>query len=286
MSGRLRASTPVIGSIALHAGGLLVAATLATPYAPSSAARAVPIELVMREAAPVALSASVPPPKRQAVPPPPPTAKPRRTEALTLPRLVARPEQSETPMSLPPAAAPVESSPPEPRPAPEPPSAAAPAPSAEAPPGNALTGRTEGAAMTPVEGGALRAESFSSGDIGVAQGSGLYASGSGADVAGVPRAGGDGLTSFARPRGGYQTRPAYPETARRAGVEGVSVLRFQVLADGKVGGVTVERSAGHEDLDRVAIAAVRTWRFDPARRGAEAVAVWVTLPVRFELRGR
>ena len=97
---------------------------------------------------------------------------------------------------------------------------------------------------------------------------------------------GDGVTSFARPMGGYQRRPTYPESALRAGIEGVSTLRFLVGADGRVGSIAVERSAGSSDLDRAAIAAVQTWRFEPARRGTQAVAVWVTLPVRFELKGR
>jgi protein TonB len=92
------------------------------------------------------------------------------------------------------------------------------------------------------------------------------------------------LTSFAVPKGGYQMKPAYPETARRAGAEGISFLRFEIKEDGTVGRITVEKSAGHGDLDRAAIAAVQRWRFEPARRGAQAVAVWVTLPVRFELR--
>ena len=91
------------------------------------------------------------------------------------------------------------------------------------------------------------------------------------------------MTSFARPLGGYQTTPRYPESARTAGIEGVRPLRFVVLADGLVGTVNVEQSAGHPDLDRAAIEAVKTWRFEPARRGKEAVAVWVTIPVRFQL---
>ena len=37
------------------------------------------------------------------------------------------------------------------------------------------------------------------------------------------------------------------------------------------------------DLDRAAIEAVKTWLFEPARRGKEPVPVWVTLPVRFGL---
>ena len=103
---------------------------------------------------------------------------------------------------------------------------------------------------------------------------------------GLARGGGDGVTSFARPLGGYQTTPRYPEAARREGAEGVVTLRFEVLASGKVGTVQVRRSAGRQDLDRAAVEAIRAWLFEPARRGKEAVAVWVTLPVRFELNAR
>jgi protein TonB len=102
----------------------------------------------------------------------------------------------------------------------------------------------------------------------------------------VARGDGEGVTSFARPLGGYQTTPHYPEGARRQGVEGTVMLRFEVLASGKVGTVQVQRSAGRADLDRAAVEAIQTWRFEPARRGKEAVAVWVTLPVRFELNAR
>jgi protein TonB len=103
---------------------------------------------------------------------------------------------------------------------------------------------------------------------------------------GHAKATGEGVTSLARPLGGYQTTPRYPEAARREGVEGVVTLRFEVLANGNVGTVQVQHSAGRDDLDRAALEAVKTWRFEPARRGKEAVAVWVTLPVRFELHSR
>ena len=103
---------------------------------------------------------------------------------------------------------------------------------------------------------------------------------------GLASATGEGVTSLARPLGGYQTTPRYPEAARREGIEGVVTLRFEVLANGNVGTVQVQQSAGREDLDRAAAEAVRTWLFEPARRGKEAVAVWVTLPVHFELHTR
>ncbi len=93
----------------------------------------------------------------------------------------------------------------------------------------------------------------------------------------------DGVTRTARPQGGYQVRPAYPSAPRRLGIQGTTMLRVHVLADGRIGDVLVERSAGHPDLDQAATEAVRRWRFEPARRGDDAVAMWVLLPVEFRL---
>ena len=92
------------------------------------------------------------------------------------------------------------------------------------------------------------------------------------------------LTRTAIPRGGYQVTPSYPSTARRLGIEGTALLRVFVDAEGRVGDVVVKQSAGHPDLDRAAADAVRRWRFEPARRGADTVAMWVELPVEFHLR--
>jgi protein TonB len=94
----------------------------------------------------------------------------------------------------------------------------------------------------------------------------------------------EAVTRWARPRGGYQVRPGYPASARRVGAAGTAVLRVHVLADGRVGTVEVETSAGHADLDRAAVEAVRQWRFEPGRRGEEPAAMWVLLPVEFRLR--
>jgi protein TonB len=93
----------------------------------------------------------------------------------------------------------------------------------------------------------------------------------------------DSVTQTARPQGGYQVRPAYPSAPRRLGIQGTTMLRVHVLADGRIGDVRVEHSAGHPDLDQAAMEAVRRWRFEPARRGADAVAMWVLLPVEFRL---
>jgi periplasmic protein TonB len=90
-------------------------------------------------------------------------------------------------------------------------------------------------------------------------------------------------TQPALPRGGYQVIPSYPRSARRLGIEGITLLRVFVQADGRVGDVIVRQSAGHPDLDRAAADAVRRWEFEPARQGASAIAMWVDLPVEFQL---
>ena len=85
------------------------------------------------------------------------------------------------------------------------------------------------------------------------------------------------------PSGGYQVRPAYPEVARRMGIEGTTSLKVRVREDGTVGEVIVAQPAGHAALDQAAVNAVQRWRFEPARRGGHPVAVWVSLAVRFRL---
>src|SRR5215470_19778451 len=106
----------------------------------------------------------------------------------------------------------------------------------------------------------------------------------GAPSSNVGAAPSNGVTHMAIPRGGYQVRPAYPSSARRLGIQGMTTLRVFVAADGSVGDVVVQESAGHPDHDSAAADAVKRWRVEPARRGTEPVGVWVLLPVQFRLR--
>ena len=92
------------------------------------------------------------------------------------------------------------------------------------------------------------------------------------------------MTQPAIPRGGYQVQPRYPPAARRQGAQGTTVLRVFVAVDGRVAEVSVERTAGHVELDEAAAEAVRRWRFEPARSGDTPVAMWVLLPVEFRLK--
>ncbi|RFO98311.1 energy transducer TonB [Rhodoferax lacus] len=79
--------------------------------------------------------------------------------------------------------------------------------------------------------------------------------------------------------------PVYPPLSRRAGEEGRVLLHVLVEASGVAAQVEVRSSSGFERLDRAAMAAVRRWKFVPAKQGAEAVAAWVLVPIVFGLKG-
>jgi protein TonB len=81
-------------------------------------------------------------------------------------------------------------------------------------------------------------------------------------------------------------KPEYPTAAYRNGIEGEVLLRLWIDEEGRVSQAKVERTSGHDVLDRAAVAAVRTWRGRPARRGDQPVATEELLPVRFRLSSR
>lgn len=78
-------------------------------------------------------------------------------------------------------------------------------------------------------------------------------------------------------------RPEYPALSRRLGEQGRVVLRVRVEANGNAGLVELHRSSGFSRLDEAALQAVRRWKFVPARRGNEAVAESVLVPIPFIL---
>jgi protein TonB len=80
--------------------------------------------------------------------------------------------------------------------------------------------------------------------------------------------------------------PAYPLSARRRGAQGTVVVRAEIGADGRCGQALLKTSSGHAMLDEVALAAVRGWRFVPAKRGVKPLAAWVEIPIVFKLTGR
>jgi periplasmic protein TonB len=247
----------------------------------------VPIELVDIPRVDEPKKVEVAPPPR---PPPPPKAKPK-PQNIAAPKLISKPEMD---TKRQPAVGNTKEEIEEPEPVVEPPPPLASLPEK---PGFVQGGWNTGSLADEAEGSAAGVgDLFTKGDAGVVGGGSVEGGGGGKETAGLGRgAKGDGtggggvgageaLSGLARPLGGYQVKPRYPESARRAGAQGVTLLRVRVLENGKVGEVNVEKSAGFRDLDFAAAEAVKKWLFEPARRDKEPVSVWVMLPVKFELQ--
>lgn len=76
--------------------------------------------------------------------------------------------------------------------------------------------------------------------------------------------------------------PAYPEQARREGVEAVVVVKYVVSETGAVQNISVVR--GHPLFDNAVLAAMRSWRFTPAMVDGRPVAVFRTFKFPFKLK--
>jgi protein TonB len=77
--------------------------------------------------------------------------------------------------------------------------------------------------------------------------------------------------------------PVYPILSRRRGEQGKVLLLVQVTAQGLAEKVEIQTSSGYLRLDSAALEAVKRWRFVPARRGDEAIAASVVVPIVFRL---
>lgn len=78
--------------------------------------------------------------------------------------------------------------------------------------------------------------------------------------------------------------PAYPPLSRRLSEQGRVLMRVYVDPQGAPAQVELHQSSGHPRLDSAAEAAVRRWRFVPARQGSHAIGAWVLVPISFNLR--
>lgn len=76
--------------------------------------------------------------------------------------------------------------------------------------------------------------------------------------------------------------PSYDAYAKRAKYQGSSVLRVILDKEGSPRDIQILRPLGF-GLDEKAIAAVKRWRFKPATRNGEPVAVRVSVEVNFRL---
>jgi len=75
--------------------------------------------------------------------------------------------------------------------------------------------------------------------------------------------------------------PRYPPGREGEGVHPTVILRITVTSEAEVTDIVVEHSAG-SDFDEAAVAAVKTWTFEPARRGDTPVSSRIRVAVHFE----
>ena len=257
---------PVAASVAIHVA--LAGSVFLLPAWTAPRESVIVLELIEPDA-PAAPVAPPPPPKRDPRPVTPP--KPIATPMPAPPPPIAKPEPVEKPAEPEPPR--VETPPDPPKPAVEAPAQPMPrvatAPSVTLPqtssPPSVAQGRSPDSTFTVTE----------------PQRPSVPTTPANQTMASLPS---DGITRRAIPRGTDQARPNYPASAQRRGIQGTTLLEVLVAADGRVAEVVVKESAGHPDLDSAAAEAVRRWRFEPARRGNEAVAMRVLQPIEFKLK--
>ena len=78
-------------------------------------------------------------------------------------------------------------------------------------------------------------------------------------------------------------QPPYPTASRSMREQGEVLLKVEVLTNGRVGKVEVEKTSGYSRLDEVALRTVRGWRFRPALKELQVVVCWVHIPIKFAL---
>ncbi len=86
-----------------------------------------------------------------------------------------------------------------------------------------------------------------------------------------------------KPKPVYNAIPEYPELARKAGIEGVTVVKMLVDIDGSITEVIILKSSGNHMLDEAALVAARKSKFTPARQRDRFVRVWVARQMQFRL---
>lgn len=120
--------------------------------------------------------------------------------------------------------------------------------------------------------------SGSGGGVGSGRGPGVGPGWGGGIGGGVFRVGG----GVSAPKTLYDPEPEYSEEARKAKYQGVVVLWVVIGPDGRPRDMRVQRSLGM-GLDEKAMEAVKQWKFEPAKKDGQPVAVQVNIEVNFRL---
>ena len=87
------------------------------------------------------------------------------------------------------------------------------------------------------------------------------------------------------PVGGFaeiQKNLDYPEASRKAGTEGKVLVYVHISETGEVLKAKVQESVNPE-CDKAAVKAIKSVKWEPAKKGDDPVAVWVAIPISFKL---
>lgn len=76
----------------------------------------------------------------------------------------------------------------------------------------------------------------------------------------------------------------YPDLLKKAGITGRTVVAAYVRTDGATGDVHVAQSSGNAALDDAAQRLVKDIKWEPAYNRDTPVAVWVWIPIDFQLK--
>lgn len=74
--------------------------------------------------------------------------------------------------------------------------------------------------------------------------------------------------------------PVYPDELRRDGVSGLVMVKCHIDAQGNVVETEVEKSS-NAAFEKPAVAAVKKWKFKPAKQDGNPTAIKVTIPIKF-----
>lgn len=74
--------------------------------------------------------------------------------------------------------------------------------------------------------------------------------------------------------------PDYPDELRREGVSGLVMVKCSIDEQGNVTETTVEKSS-NAAFEKPAVAAVKKWKFKPAKQDGQPVAIKVSIPIKF-----
>ncbi len=98
-----------------------------------------------------------------------------------------------------------------------------------------------------------------------------------------------------KPEAGNRT-PSYPEALRDHGITGEVVMKIHIHRDGTVRGAKIlrKRSSAVTDEEKAdaekqfvaaAIAAIKTWKYEPAKLDGEPISIWFPVNFPFSLTG-